>query len=203
MTDPDPSELPPTEVSAGAPSIGPALDDHARRQRISELYREHARFVWRTVRRLGAPEHALDDLLHEVFMILHRRLEEHDPAVAMRVFLHVIARGVVANARRKQDVRRRHRHRLPTPSAPPDPHTGAERAQAAAAVHAILGELDPRMRQVFELHELEGMTMPEVAQALGIKVNTAYSRLRLARARFTAGARRYHDRTEDSDDQPA
>jgi RNA polymerase sigma-70 factor (ECF subfamily) len=35
---------------------------------------------------------------------------------------------------------------------------------------------------VLVLHEIEEMTAPEIAQVLGIPLNTVYSRLRVARA---------------------
>ncbi|HEX2671205.1 MAG TPA: sigma-70 region 4 domain-containing protein [Polyangiaceae bacterium] len=40
------------------------------------------------------------------------------------------------------------------------------------------------------MHEIDGCPIPEVADALGIPLNTAYSRLRLARQDFADGLRR-------------
>jgi RNA polymerase sigma-70 factor (ECF subfamily) len=48
----------------------------------------------------------------------------------------------------------------------------------------LIGTLDPRKRDVFVLAELEEMTVPEIAEAMGIPLNTAYSRLRAARQEF-------------------
>ena len=45
----------------------------------------------------------------------------------------------------------------------------------------ILGTLDEDKRAVFVLVEIEEMSAPEAAEALGAKVNTVYSRLRAAR----------------------
>jgi RNA polymerase sigma-70 factor (ECF subfamily) len=50
----------------------------------------------------------------------------------------------------------------------------------------LLGELDGLKREVFIMVELEEMTVPEIAEALGVPLNTAYSRLRAARQEFTA-----------------
>jgi RNA polymerase sigma-70 factor (ECF subfamily) len=55
-------------------------------------------------------------------------------------------------------------------------------AMAARALEAL--ELDRRI--VFIMHELDEQPMPEVAAALAIPLNTAYSRLRLARRDFNA-----------------
>jgi RNA polymerase sigma-70 factor (ECF subfamily) len=72
----------------------------------------------------------------------------------------------------------------PPVSALPDPELDAERREAASFVRAFLDRLDAEKRDVFELVEIEGMAVPEVAQILGINLNTAYSRLRLARQAF-------------------
>ena len=42
------------------------------------LYEEHFSFVWRTARRLGVPERAADDVVQDVFLVLHRRLDDYD-----------------------------------------------------------------------------------------------------------------------------
>jgi RNA polymerase sigma-70 factor (ECF subfamily) len=47
-----------------------------------------------------------------------------------------------------------------------------------------LSSLDAAKREVFVLAELEQMTGPEIAEVLGLSVNTVYSRLREARIRF-------------------
>ena len=54
----------------------------------------------------------------------------------------------------------------------------------------ILDELDPDKREVSALTELEQLTAPEVAEPLGVPLNTIYSRLRLARVRFEQGLAR-------------
>jgi RNA polymerase sigma-70 factor (ECF subfamily) len=58
------------------------------------------------------------------------------------------------------------------------------RREAVEAVSNFLDELDEPQRQVFYLADVEGMTAPEISAALGVKLNTVYGRLRLARKRF-------------------
>ncbi len=62
----------------------------------------------------------------------------------------------------------------------------ARAAGRVATVASILDTLDADKRLVFALVELEQMSVPEVARALELNLNTAYSRLRLARAAFEA-----------------
>jgi DNA-directed RNA polymerase specialized sigma24 family protein len=55
----------------------------------------------------------------------------------------------------------------------------------------LLGEVGPLKREVFVLAELEEMTTPEIAEAVGIPLNTAYSRLRVARQEFSEALARH------------
>ena len=68
--------------------------------------------------------------------------------------------------------------------------------QAAEQVQSVLEELDDEKRAVFILAELEQLPAAEMAQALGLPINTVYSRLRLARAAFEAGLRRLKAKDE-------
>jgi RNA polymerase sigma-70 factor (ECF subfamily) len=53
-----------------------------------------------------------------------------------------------------------------------------------------LDAIDLDRRAVFVLYEIDGVTMDEIARSLGIPVNTAYSRLRVARGEFAAAVKR-------------
>jgi len=56
----------PRDATGQALSVRAELD-------FEGFYREHFRFVWRTVRRLGIGEILIDDLVQEVFLVVHRR----------------------------------------------------------------------------------------------------------------------------------
>ena len=71
-----------------------------------------------------------------------------------------------------------------------DPFADLSRAQAAATVLAILERIDEDKRIVFALVELEQLSVPEVARMLELNLNTAYSRLRLARVAFEAAVKK-------------
>ena len=158
---------------------------------LEDIYAEHCGFVWRIVLRMGIPEHAVEDLMHEVFLVVQRRLDDYDGRVAMTTWLYHQTRGVVSNYRRRH---RREQRRIalvdPKPQPAPDPEAQTERQQAAQFVREFLEQLDPDKREVFVLAEIEGIAMPEVARSLKIKLNTAYSRLRAARTHFNRAIER-------------
>lgn len=161
-------------------------------ERFDALYEEHFDFVWRSLRRLGIPESQVDDCGQEVWITAYRRLGDFEGRSSARTWLFGIALNVARNARRT--VRRkggadeldeqRHAHQGPTPE------TAAERSDARRTLERLLDTLDDDRRAVFVLAELEQMTAPEIAEALGVNVNTVASRLRAAREDFERAAAR-------------
>ena len=63
--------------------------------------------------------------------------------------------------------------------------------QAAAFVTRFLADVSERKRDVFVLAVLEQMSVPEVAETLGIPLNTAYTRLRDVRLEFRKALARH------------
>ncbi|WP_266214977.1 RNA polymerase sigma factor [Paraliomyxa miuraensis] len=156
------------------------------RPTLAALYRAHAGFVWRAVRRMGIPDAAAEDVVQEVFLVARRRLPDYEGRGAPTSWLYAIARGVTANYRRGQ-ARAERRLRVvsgPRPAAVPSPEDEVGRADAVALVERFLADLDPDQREVFVLVDIEGQSGPEVAHALELNLNVAYSRLRLARQKF-------------------
>jgi RNA polymerase sigma-70 factor (ECF subfamily) len=151
------------------------------------LYDLHFDFVFRCLRRFGIPAAHAEDACQEVFIVLHRRLGDLRPEASERAFLFGIAARIAADQRRRH-VRRGTRSLLDEEPASPtgkDPFDAAAQAEAAHHLERFLAALDDDQRTVFMLVELEDFSVPEVGEALSVKLNTVYSRLRLARARFS------------------
>ena len=179
----DPEEL---EAAPGAPSSVPISASEFRA--ISEAQFD---YVFYSLRRLGVPDGDIEDLSHDAFVVLYRGRADYDRARPIKPWLFGIAFRVAS------DFRRRARHRFEVPSEARefvDGAPGAEERMAMAEERALvregLGALDLDRRAVFVMHELDGHTMPEIAAALGVPLNTAYSRLRLAREQFALVVRR-------------
>lgn len=188
-----------------ADTRGPALEG-ARGDRIDEIYASHFAFVFRTARRLGVPDAALDDAVQDVFLVVHRRRDELRWSSSIETLLFGITLRVAKDHRRA--TQRRHAH-LPEVARPdaldevrdgdqtglPDDHL--ERRQAREILHAVLDQLDDDKRAMLISVELEQMTVPEVAQAMGVKLNTAYTKLRAARQDFDKALARYRASTAE------
>jgi len=152
---------------------------------FTQVFDEHFDYVWFTLRRFGVPSRDLDDIAHDVFLLVYQHLGKYDPGRPMRPWLFGFAYRTAA------DYRRLARHCVETFDEPSEGVDGtpsaadrAESRQTLDLVWTALEQLDLDRRAVFVLHDVEGYSAPEVADALQIPLNTAYSRLRIAREQF-------------------
>jgi len=161
---------------------------------FDEVYAAHFPFVWRCLRGLGVPPAGIDDAAQDVFLAVHRQLGGFRGDASMRTWLYGITRHIASNHRRRD----RRKGSILEPLQPdltdphPDPLERAADAQAAMFVERFLAKLDTKKREVFLLAFMEEMTIPEVAVALSIPLNTAYTRFRRARAEFQRALERRH-----------
>lgn len=166
-----------------------ALQTQEAAAELERIYRAHADFVWRSVQRFGvAPAHA-EDVVHEVFLVVQRRLGDLDPKASERGWLWAIARGVAANHRRgraRAAKREQVSLEVVSPPVPADPEEHVHAARAAEVVRRFLEQLPPDKRAVFELADIEGCSCPEIAELLELEINNVYAQLRTARRRFRA-----------------
>lgn len=158
---------------------------------FTALYRTEAPHVMKTLRRLGVRSADVEDSAVEVFVALHRHWAQYDPTRPARPWVRAFAVRVAADYRKSARIRRE----VADDNADAhDASPGADerlidREKQRLVLEALDG-IDPERREVFVLHELEECPMPEVAQTLGVPLNTAYSRLRLGREEFAASVRR-------------
>lgn len=155
------------------------METSAKRNELDELYRSHFDSMWRMARALGVPQHLLDDVVQETFLIALRKHDGFEGRSSLRTWLT----GILVRVATKY---RRARQMDALTSEPCD----TERQQADAAVAQtqarelllrLLGELTEKNRQVWVLTEIEKLSAHQIAEALGVSPNTVSSRLRLAR----------------------
>jgi RNA polymerase sigma-70 factor (ECF subfamily) len=154
---------------------------------FNQVYEEHFRFVWRSLRRLGVRESDVPDAVQDVFLVVHRRLAEFEGRSKVTTWLFGICFRVAHDRRKLAHVRRRAGDEEPLLDCADeraDVAAEAERRQGLALLEAILEELPLEQRAVFTLFELEGMSGEDIAETLEIPLGTAYSRLRIARDAF-------------------
>ena len=189
-------EGPPDESSRFGFAISSTLTFRA-------VYEEYLDFVWASVRHLGVGTEAVEDVVQDVFIVIHAKLSTLRQPEALRSWIYGIARRVVSDHRRSSRSRNAACTKL---SAEIDlrrpiqlsPHEIAERNGELDLLERALAKLDEPKREIFVMVEFLEMTVPEVAQALDIPLSSAYSRLRVARELFEQTLVRQRARNEEA-----
>jgi RNA polymerase sigma-70 factor (ECF subfamily) len=162
------------------------------------VYEANFDYVFHTLRRMGAPDRDLEDLIHDVFLAFYRGLDGFDPTRPVKPWLFGIAFRVFSDFRRKAQ----HKYEIPSEprdrasNQPPADELVAQRQRHDLVLRA-LDVLDLDKRAVLVMHDIDGHAMPEIAAVLSVPLNTAYSRLRLAREQFAAAVRRLRAGAEE------
>jgi RNA polymerase sigma-70 factor (ECF subfamily) len=143
------------------------------------------RDVYAVLARLRGTRLDLDDLVQTTFLALPRAARNYDPDASARAFVIGVA---IQHARReRRSLVRRWRlwqartHEVDLPEAGVDPERHASDREDFSAMESALAKLPVAQREVIILHEVQGMKGEEVASALGVPVNTIWTRLHHAR----------------------
>lgn len=141
-------------------------------QQVHLLYSDHHSWLHSWLRRKLGCTHQAADLVQDTFVraLLAPRLEElREP----RAWLTVVARGLMVNHLRRQDLERAYLEAL---AAQPVGHSPSpeERAMILETLHQIdtlLDGLPPKARSAFLLSQLEGLKYADIAARLDVSVS--------------------------------
>lgn len=162
----------------------------ADRRYFQELYRRETAPVRGFLRRMGAPSLHLEDLVHDVFVIAYQRLADYDRSRPARPWLFGIALRRHWSFSQRVAVRREVDAELEgVADHGPGPDQRLDERERSGLLLGAIQQLDLDQRAAFVMHHLEGCTAPQVAEALGVPLNTVYSRLRRARERVERAVR--------------
>ncbi|MCY1009982.1 sigma-70 family RNA polymerase sigma factor [Nannocystis pusilla] len=157
--------------------------------KFAAIYSEHAAHVWRLARHFGVPPEQLHDVAQEVWVSVFRQLESLDLSRPLKPWLTAVVWNHVRHLRRGYA---RHMRKAQALTDAEAVRGGGEepmsRSEAVWTLEMLLSELPADQREVLLLCDGEGLSAPEVSEALGAPLNTVYSRLRLARRRCQAFA---------------
>jgi RNA polymerase sigma-70 factor (ECF subfamily) len=197
--------VPQTDSSLDRPRRAPALGGAAApagaaAADLTQIYRAHAADVSRWARRLLGPQGDAEDVVHEVFLVAHRRLPEWRGEAKITTWLYAITVRVVRERRRRERLRGWLRLSLrarPDEAPPPTPLQSLESRRAMETTYRILDGLPDRERTAFILFELEGLSGEEIAAVTGDSVGSVWVRLHRARARFREAFARTEQATRE------
>jgi len=162
------------------------------------LFETEFPYVFTALKRLGVRDSDLEDVTHDVFVAVYRSLPNYDATRPLRPWLFGTAFRVASDYRR---LARHRRERLGDADAEPVDDEPAADDQVEATEERLLvvealDALDLDRRAVLVMHDIDGHSIPDVADALSIPLNTAYSRLRIAREQFRAAIHRLRARQD-------
>jgi RNA polymerase sigma-70 factor (ECF subfamily) len=160
-----------------------------------EIYRQYFDFVWNGARSLGVGRDTIDDVVQEVFIVIHARIHTLREPSALRSWIYGIVRRTAFASLRVQ----RSRHTSVVDFTDDNtsaaslftPSDVADQSDRAKLLWHLLEKLDESKREVFVMAEISEMTIPEIAQALEVPLGTASTRLRAARKAFEGALARY------------
>jgi RNA polymerase sigma-70 factor (ECF subfamily) len=129
----------------------------------------------------------VDDVVQDVFIVVHRRLADFDGRVQLRAWIFGILVRVVRGHRRT--FQRKAARCVPflqdsAVTTDPTPSELAERSERIQLLEMLLGQLDENKAVLIVLSELEQWTLREIAEFMGSNTNTIYSRLCAAKRDF-------------------
>jgi len=160
------------------------------RERMVEIVRLNFDAAWQFARRLGVRPNDIEDAVQQVFLIVAERLDAIEPG-RERSFVFGITLRVVHKLRYARATRPLVAGEpLEAVDPSPTPEELAHRKSERERIERILGEMPHKLREVFVLYELERLSVPEVADLLGVPEGTVASRLSRARDEFRRLVRR-------------
>jgi RNA polymerase sigma-70 factor, ECF subfamily len=142
----------------------------------------HSQTLFRLAYRMTGNEQDAEDVVQETFLRAYRRLNKFEARSSFSTWLYRIAVNCSldqSRKRRQQDERQATTHpEMPDPLlALPSTDPSTERlllsAEVRKKVEATLNELTEKEKAAFVLRHYEGMSIEEVARAMGLRANAA------------------------------
>jgi len=187
------AEAAPTEV-ARTGALRPSFD---------EIYATWYDEVSRWVRALGGPAAERDDLVQDVFIVVHRRLEDFDGA-NLPGWLYQIARRRVRDFRRLLWVKHLITRRSPLPEGlaltGPSPVEALETKEKRVLLEGLLQKLNESERAALILFEVEGYSGQQIAAIQEVPINTVWARIHKARRKLQQSLERIEKRDHSGAD---
>ena len=149
------------------------------------VYQRELDYLFASLRRLGVPHRDIEDVVHEVFLVMHRRWEDSDRMRPLRPWLFGIAFRVASSHRRKGG-REVLGHDCDTEDLSARPDDAVAAGETRGLLLRALAQVPLERRAVLVMHDVDETPMRDIATELGIPLFTAYSRLRKARKELDA-----------------
>lgn len=182
---------------SSAPAVSARQDELALVERcrqgdlgaFEEVYRAHSGRLYSVAFRMVGNAADAEDLLQEIFLAAHRKLESFRGGSALGTWLYRLAVNLCLDYLRSRTGRAisvtdalDDEHPLPDTES----RSLAERTVTKMDLERALAQLPEGCRMAFVLHDIEGLEHREVGEAMGIAEGTSKSQVHKARLRLRA-----------------
>lgn len=148
-----------------------------------ELFHHFGQRIFRTAMRILKEEESARDAVQETLINIHRAADSFRGEARLSTWINRITVNVCLEMIRKN---RRHANRTDEDISEQvtledrssrDPFTELHRAETRERVRRALARLSRKHREVVRMHDLEGFTIKEIAERVGVAEGTIKSRL--------------------------
>lgn len=160
-----------------------AQDGH--RRAFSELVRRHQAVVYRACYRILGNREDAKDASQEAFIRAYRKLDTFRGSSAFKTWMLRVAMNVSLNERSRRELPRADDTLSESVPGPEAPEAELMKSEVVAQIHNALQLVQPNHRAAVVLHDLEGLTYRETAEALEIAEGTAKGWAHRGRQRLT------------------
>ena len=155
--------------------------------------------VSRWIRAMGGPEAEREDLVQDVFLVVHRRLADFD-GQNVAGWLYQIARHRVRDFRRLLWVKHLMFGSVPLSDSltkgGASPADSLETNEKRVLLERLLDNLNESERAAVVLFEIDGYSGEEIAEIQGVPVNTVWARIHKARKKLKASLTKHESREQ-------
>lgn len=158
---------------------------------FQKLFTRHKRGVYGYILRYTHNEQESEEVFQDVFIKMHRAAPNWMPTAKFTTWLYTIVRNLCIDVHRKKKIRKtlslddtgaddeRSLYDV-IPSDEPRPDSQSSDMEIGKVLEDALAKINPDQREVFLMREKTGLKFEEIAEVLGVSINTVKSRMRYA-----------------------
>ncbi len=145
-----------------------------------QIWRDYHNGLLSFIRRRVGDSHTAEDLLQDVFVKIHSRLDTLSDEERIRSWVYRIAQNTIVDHYRVSKLH----EPLPDDIAEEPDESDEVWRELECCLRPMIKHLPERYREALLLAELEGLPLKEVAERLGLSLPGAKSRVQRGRAKF-------------------
>ena len=154
------------------------------------LYKAASSFVYNVAYRVVGNREDAEEITQEVFLTVHRKLKDFRFQASFKTWIYRVTLNSAINYAKKVSKERNrtveYDENLNAVGVPEEIRKDLDRESHQITIDTLLNMLNPEQRACVVLRNIEGLSYQEIAEALGININTVRSRLKRGREALMA-----------------